>query len=655
LATYLFAAWRGRSRIGISLLRLIDDWAEIRRSFAMFGSSSQKGLNRRYDSGRRLSMELLEARLALTWVAVPPASIPVPTDAVTVTLNSQNGATGAASIASSEVDYYSFATTTTGSYTISTATPSSGLDTVLGIFSATGQRLAYNDDISYPTNTDSRMTVTLTAGSHYFIGVTNYSLASRGAYNWTIVGPAATTGLKDDSYENNDSLNTAYNFGTLTAAKTVNTLVMADGVDWYRFTTAATGTSSNSISISFLNSQGNLQLALYSATGAFITASTGTGNSESISLSGLTAGTYYVDVYGYGGAQNPNYSLTITPPTQTTTNPSSGFQITLNMTGLTTSQQAVFQQAAARWSQVITGDLPNATYRGIAVDDVLINASAVAIDGVNGILGQAAPDAFRAGSNLPYHGFMEFDSADMASLQQSGLLLSVILHEMGHVLGIGTIWSAEGLLQGAGSANPIFTGANATAQYNQIFGASAAGVPVENMGGPGTADAHWRESVLGNELMTGYANVGANPLSKITIGSLADLGYAVNYAAADPYSKPSGVIAAARPIGGTAAALRPGFVNLAFADGLFAGPLAYSLPAINDRADSQRAGLLFSQSTANLSERATDSAIENVVTAANNSVADGSEQTARHTVDDIDRLWSSLGESWNPLAEQTAA
>jgi hypothetical protein len=149
--------------------------------------------------------------------------------------------------------------------------------------------------------------------------------------------------------------------------------------------------------------------------------------------------------------------------------------------------------------------------------------------------------------------------------------------------------------------------------------------------------------------------MGANPLSKITIGSLADLGYVVNYAAADPYTKPSGVIAAARPIGGSAAALRSGFVNLAFVDGLFAGPLAYDLPAINGLADSQRAGLLISQSTANLSERATDSAIENVVTAANNSVTDGLEQTARHTVENIDRLWSTLGESWHALAGQSAA
>src|SRR6185369_2284003 len=101
------------------------------------------------------------------------------------------------------------------------------------------------------------------------------------------------------------------------------------------------------------------------------------------------------------------------------TEPSSGgFQITLNVSGLTASQQAIFRQAADRWSQVITGDLPNATYRGQTVDDLLINASSVSIDGVNGILGQAGPDAFRSGSELPSHGPMQFDSADMASMER---------------------------------------------------------------------------------------------------------------------------------------------------------------------------------------------------------------------------------------------
>jgi hypothetical protein len=193
------------------------------------------------------------------------------------------------------------------------------------------------------------------------------------------------------------------------------------------------------------------------------------------------------------------------------------------MSGLTVSQQAIFQQAAARWSQVITGDLPNATYRGTAVDDLLINASARTIDGRGGILGQAGPDAFRSGSRLPFHGIMEFDAADMASMEQSGLLLSVVLHEMGHILGIGTIWENRGLLAGAGTSNPTFRGTNATAQYNQIFGTNATGVPVENTGGGGTRDSHFRDSILVNELMTGWAGPGTNlPLSRITVGSLAD-------------------------------------------------------------------------------------------------------------------------------------
>jgi hypothetical protein len=503
-------------------------------------------------------METLEPRLALTWAGVPPTAITPPTNAVAVALTS-NDASGTASIATTEVDYYSFTATTTGSYVISATTPSSSVDTVLGVFSATGQRLSYNDDISYPSNTDSRVTINLTAGTKYYVGITNYSSNSRGAYTWTVDGPAVgtTTPTTDDAYENNDTFATANNLGTVTAARTIGSLVMADSADWFRFTTSATGTSTSNVSISFLNSQGNLQLALYNSSGTQVALSSGTGNGESISLNGLAAGTYYVDIFGASGATNPSYSLTITPPTTTTTPTASGFQITLNMTGLTTAEQTIFQQAAARWSQVITGDLPNATYHGQTVDDLLIDASAPTIDGVGGILGQSGPDAFRAGSDLPYHGVMEFDAADMASMVSSGLLYSVVLHEMGHILGIGTLWEDEGLLSGAGTSNPIFTGANATAQYNQIFGTNARGVPVEATGGSGTADSHWRETVFTNELMTGWAGPGTNlPLSRVTVGSLADLGYTVNYAAADAYTPTAAGLSAGRSAASSLAASR---------------------------------------------------------------------------------------------------
>jgi hypothetical protein len=70
-------------------------------------------------------------------------------------------------------------------------------------------------------------------------------------------------------------------------------------------------------------------------------------------------------------------------------------------------------------------------------------------------------------------------------------------------------------------------------------GGRATRVPVENMGGEGTRDSHWRESVLRNELMTGFVAEAGNPISRITVGSLQDLGYVVDMNAAEPYSLPN--------------------------------------------------------------------------------------------------------------------
>ena len=61
-------------------------------------------------------------------------------------------------------------------------------------------------------------------------------------------------------------------------------------------------------------------------------------------------------------------------------------------------------------------------------------------------------------------------------------------------------------------------------------------VPVENTGGTGTANSHWRTAVMGRELMQGFAVNTTQPLSRITVGSLKDLGYTVNLAGADAFS-----------------------------------------------------------------------------------------------------------------------
>ena len=207
---------------------------------------------------------------------------------------------------------------------------------------------------------------------------------------------------------------------------------------------------------------------------------------------------------------------------------------------LTDSQRAIFTDAVNRWEQIIVGDIPDVFVRGIGpVDDLVINVSTPFIDGAGRVLGQAGPTLVRADSSLPIAGTMQFDAADVTRLESVGQLDEVILHEMGHVFGIGTLWGQLGLVQGTSGSDPRYVGNQAVQEYNEIFGLNANSIPVENTGGPGTRDSHWRESVFDNELMTGFLDLGqANPLSRVTAASLGDLGYDVNLSAATPYSPP---------------------------------------------------------------------------------------------------------------------
>lgn len=225
------------------------------------------------------------------------------------------------------------------------------------------------------------------------------------------------------------------------------------------------------------------------------------------------------------------------------------FAITVRLNGtMTPAQQATFTTAANRWSQVIRTGLANGNlnipaddcgtgapaFNG-AIDDVLIDATIAPIDGAGAILGQAGPCYTRITGGLPIYGVMKFDIADVAGLEADGDFAAVILHEMGHVLGFGTVWDFP-LLSAAGTSNPVFTGLAAKGAWQAIGGNGS--VPVENSGGPGTADSHWRESTFNGELMTGYIDAGANPLSAVTIAALSDMGYGVDLGAADPYGLP---------------------------------------------------------------------------------------------------------------------
>jgi hypothetical protein len=219
----------------------------------------------------------------------------------------------------------------------------------------------------------------------------------------------------------------------------------------------------------------------------------------------------------------------------------SEFVIDVRLTGgLTAAQEESFHAAAKRWSRVIVGDMPAVRVGNEDIDDVVIYAQGIRIDGPEGILGRAGPVRLRYGTNIPAVGRMEFDTADLARMEADGSLQAVIVHEMAHVLGFGTIWDRLGLLLGGGTANPRFVGPTAMKECARVLGAGQAqAVPVANTGGAGTRDGHWRESVFGNELMTGFIDAGPNPLSRLTIASFQDLGYLVDLGAADEFALPS--------------------------------------------------------------------------------------------------------------------
>lgn len=256
------------------------------------------------------------------------------------------------------------------------------------------------------------------------------------------------------------------------------------------------------------------------------------------------------------------------------------------LTTPTAAQQTAFDNAEARWENLVVSELSDgavttpADFCGIThpalnetVDDLLILVRLEVIDGVGGALGGAGPCLVRTGTVLTGVGVMLLDIDDLAALEADGQLEDVILHLMGHVIGIGTFWDTAGFLQNPSldaDGNPIagqdthFNGNHAVVAFEDRLGGSSytggASVPVEN-GSGGTRDVHWRESVFVAELMTGVLDLGVpNPLSLLTIASLADHGYAVNPDGADTYSQVFTVLGAS-------------YARISLGDDIWRGPL----------------------------------------------------------------------------------
>ncbi len=252
--------------------------------------------------------------------------------------------------------------------------------------------------------------------------------------------------------------------------------------------------------------------------------------------------------------------------------------------GGTAAQDQVMRDAARRWESIIARGADDFTYQeavpegrcgpgspaiqvGEMIDDVRVYITIDSIDGAGGILGRAAPCSFRRvrfATSDPIdqeviRGFIELDEDDVNRLEANGALVNTVTHEYAHVLGFGTFWDDRGLLRdpsvnGNANADTHFVGPLTLAAFDASGGRGYRGakVPVQSGGERGSSDSHWREDVLGSELMTPYLSSGVEPLSRITIESMADLGYEVNLSAAEPYrvsaAGPTAIAAAVGPV-----------------------------------------------------------------------------------------------------------
>jgi len=318
-------------------------------------------------------------------------------------------------------------------------------------------------------------------------------------------------------------------------------VVTVDSVDVSPDSLSVAVSGTDNVSARFFDDQGTEILgptATWQSTDAAVATVTSTGV-----VSGVAPGTAWIVGTEENGADSTHVTVIAV----------SQFNIEVRYVGTlpSASVQTAFSDAEARWEELLIGDLPSVAVTLTAaecvtvahpavaetIDDLVIFAEVTAIDGPGGTLAQAGPCVVRATGGLALVGVMQFDEDDLTDLEATSDLVETILHEMGHVLGLGAGSPWSNTLVDVGGADPYWPGTEAVTQYGLNGGSATNSVPVANTGGTGTQDVHWREAHMGRELMTGFINIGAvNPLSKITIGAMKDMGYTVDLTKADAYT-----------------------------------------------------------------------------------------------------------------------
>lgn len=446
-----------------------------------------------------------------------------------------------------DIDVFQVTAATAGQLSITVSGNQIGRDTGITILNAEGQQQPTATVFSTDNNSTTTTSLSLTAGT-YFVSIRRLGSAT-GTYTlearWIRPTPQPAV---DDHVNFTGSQATRITLGSDGSGHASGNIERVGDVDVFQVTVGAS--RKLKVDVSAMQSTLDTNLEIRDAHGNLLANNDDSlveGSKNSAVSLVVEPGTYFIVVNAANNVGQGQYSvsthateLQINPDGDGTSTGSNGvvlseFQITLEFadSGFNELQRQLLQIAAYRWSRSIIGDLPDVVLsNGVRIDDLRITVHTGSFDGRGNKLAEARPLSLRQGSLLPYDGEMIFDSADLSAKT----FFATALHEMGHVLGIGSLWDQFGLTRPVGDGLG-YVGLNAVQWMRRADVSSTRSlnfVPIQNIGGSGTRDVHWSEEIFHYELMSPYIEPFYNYLSPMTLGSLADLGYRVNYNAAEP-------------------------------------------------------------------------------------------------------------------------
>ena len=258
----------------------------------------------------------------------------------------------------------------------------------------------------------------------------------------------------------------------------------------------------------------------------------GTGNEAIRSF--LNPGTYYLQVMSYNN-QTANYNLAtnFTPAASDDRK----FSIQLNLdSSMNATAQATIRKAADFWEKAIS----YSSFNGSQI--LTINVSEDnSISGWGAFAGASITTVDANGRvilNRPISGGVHLSPDVVNGLNKnsnSGNNTGLLIHEMGHILAIAG-WGENSVDKSTGTYSANTYAGWAYGELKGTFTQTA--IPLTTGVGIGSDYIHWKEQVFGNETMSQIFGGATASLSQLSLASLRDVGWNVNYGVAQPYSLP---------------------------------------------------------------------------------------------------------------------